>query len=255
VIEALLRRDRIIVVAGLGAAVALSWAWLVPASLDMYGEMNGLGAWMMAAQWDGRYALLVFLMWSVMMVAMMLPSAAPAILTFALVLRANDNAVRPVARVYAFAAGYLLCWIGFSAAATALQALLANLGLLDPMMRSSTPLLAGALLIVAGVYQWTALKRACLAHCRSPLQFLSQSFRPGVGGALRMGLVHGAWCLGCCWGLMLLLFAGGVMNLAWIGALALFVLMEKLAPAGAQAGRLSGLLMVAAGILVVLLRS
>jgi predicted metal-binding membrane protein len=244
-LEAAVRRDRAAVVLGLGAMCALAWAWLLPASLDMYGTMRGLSAWMMAPAWDARYALLVFLMWTVMMVAMMLPSAAPAILIFGRVVRGSRDA--PVLRSYAFAAGYLLSWTAFSAAATTLQWLLWRAGALDPMMQVRAPLLGAALLGVAGVYQFTAMKRACLAQCRGPMDFLSRHWRPGAFGALRMGAAHGAFCVGCCWGLMLLLFTGGVMNLAWIVAIAVFVLVEKLAPRGAQGGRLSGALLLLAG--------
>jgi len=251
-LEQLLLRDRLAVLAGLGGAVALSWLYLVPASRDMYGAMDGLSAWMMESRWDAGYLLLIFGMWAVMMVGMMLPSAAPAILLYARVMRNSAGVAAPLARTYAFAGGYLLAWTGFSLVATLLQWALAELALLSPMMESASPALGAALLIVAGLYQWTPLKESCLTNCRSPAQFLTQHARPGVGGALRLGLHHGLYCVGCCWALMLLLFAGGVMSLAWIGAITIFVLLEKLAPFGAQGGRLSGGLLVGAGIFVLL---
>jgi predicted metal-binding membrane protein len=249
-LAALLARERLAVVAGLGGAVALSWLYLVPASRDMYGTMDGLSAWMMAGTWDGPYLALIFAMWTVMMVGMMLPSAAPAILLYATVLRNSPQAQRPVARTYAFAGGYLLAWTGFSFAATLLQWALAEAALLSPMMVTASPTLGAALLIVAGVYQLTPLKQVCLTKCRSPAIFLTQHARPGVSGALRLGAHHGLYCVGCCWALMLLLFFGGVMSLLWIAAITIFVLLEKLAPYGVQGGRLSGALLILAGLLV-----
>ena len=239
--------DKAFVIAGLAGVIACAWAYLVPASLDMYGRMDGAAAWMMEATWDGRYLLLVFLMWATMMVAMMLPSALPTILVFQSAVR-NDPKVRsPARRVFAFAAGYIVAWSGFSVAATLLQWALAEAALLSPMMVSASPWLGGAILISAGLYQWTPFKHSCLRHCRSPLAFLVEHLRPGMPGALRLGLRHGLYCVGCCWALMLLLFVGGVMSLLWIGAITAFVLVEKLAPYGAQGGRLSGLALVLAG--------
>jgi predicted metal-binding membrane protein len=234
------------------AAVALSWLYLVAASHDMYGAMDGVSAWMMEGSWDLRYSALIFAMWFVMMIGMMVPSAAPAILLYAVVLRNSPGADRPTARTYAFAGGYLLAWAGFSIAATLLQWLLAKAALLSPMMVSASPWLGAALLIVAGAYQFTPLKRACLEHCRGAVDFLTQNFRPGIGGALRIGAHHGLYCVGCCWALMLLLFFGGVMSLLWIAAITIFVLLEKLAPPGVQAGRLSGALLIVAGVALLL---
>lgn len=246
-LEALLLRERLPVLAGLAGAVLLSWLYLIPASRDMYGAMDGLSAWMMQSHWDARYLLLVFLMWSVMMIGMMLPSAAPAILLFARVLRTSDPAAAPVVRTYVFASGYALAWMAFSLAATLAQWGLAQAALLSPMMQAASPALGGALLLVAGVYQWTPAKRDCLTQCRAPLFFITRYWRPGLAGALQLGVRHGLFCVGCCWALMLLLFAGGVMSLACIAAITIFVLLEKLAPLGAQGGRLSGALLVAAG--------
>jgi predicted metal-binding membrane protein len=252
VLRALLARERLTVLAGLAGAIALSWLWLVPASRDMYGAMDGLSAWMMQADWDARYFVLIFLMWAVMMVGMMLPSAAPAILLYASVMKNSVGAQAPVARSYAFAGGYLLAWAGFSLAATLLQWRLAEAGLLSMMMESSSRALGGALLVIAGIYQWTPLKDKCLTYCRGPAAFITQNFRPGIGGALTLGAHHGLYCVGCCWALMLLLFVGGVMSLLWIAAITIFVLLEKLAPLGAQGGRLSGALLVAAGLYLLL---
>jgi predicted metal-binding membrane protein len=252
ILEKLLARDRLAVAAGLAGAVALSWLYLVPVSRDMYGAMDGLSAWMMEGTWDARYFLLIFLMWAVMMIGMMLPSAAPTALLFANVLRKSDPQNAPVARTYAFAGGYVLAWTAFSLAATLLQWALAKAALLSPMMITTSKALGALILMAAGVYQWTPLKQACLTRCRSPADFISRSFRPGVIGALRMGAWHGTYCVGCCWVLMLLLFFGGVMSLTWIAAITIFVLLEKLAPLGAHGGRLSGALLLLAGFAVLL---
>jgi predicted metal-binding membrane protein len=244
--------DKVFVIAGLAAVIACAWAYLVLSSMDMYGAMHGPAAWMMEATWDSAYFLLIFAMWAAMMVAMMLPSALPTILLVHRAVRNDPDVAAPHRHMIAFVAGYILAWCGFSLGATLLQWGLAQATLLSPMMVSASPWLGGAILIVAGVYQWTPFKQACLRHCRSPLGFLAEHWQPGMPGALRLGLHHGCHCVGCCWALMLLLFVGGVMSLLWIGAITAFVLIEKLAPYGAQGGRLSGLALVAAGVLVVL---
>ncbi len=249
-LEAVLLRDQLMVGAGLAAAITLAWAWLLPMSRDMYGRMDGPAAWMMAGTWDLRYGVLMFGMWAAMMLGMMLPSAAPAILLYGRVARSGAQPENPVLRSYAFAAGYLLAWTAFSLAATILQWGLSVSDLLSPMMETDSGLLAGSILLVSGVYQWTPLKQTCLAGCRTPAGFISQHWRPGAAGALRMGASHGLYCVGCCWALMLLLFFGGVMSLTWIAALTLAVLFEKLVPYGGWAGRLGGLALIASGMLV-----
>lgn len=246
--EALLRRDRWLVVAGLVISIGLCWAWLLPAALDMQGDMDGLSAWMMNARWDITYALSILAMWIAMMIGMMLPSAAPTLLLYAHICRSDQSDASPMRRVYAFAAGYLLAWSGFSLAATLLQWALFEAQLLDPMMQSSSRVLSGLLLIAAGIYQWTQIKQRCLDRCRSPAAFISEHWRRGAAGALRMGWEHGLFCLGCCWALMSLLFVGGVMSLAWIAAITALVLLEKLLPAGVFTGRVAGLLIMAAGL-------
>lgn len=247
-LEAVLKRERVVVLAGLVAAVVISWLYLVLASSDMYGAMDGLSAWMMTGTWDLEYTLLIFAMWAVMMVGMMLPSAAPAILLYAMVLRNSPQAGVPVARAYAFMGGYLLAWTGFSAIATALQWLLAKTALLSPMMDSAHSWLSASLLILAALYQLTPFKQTCLDGCRAPVDFLTRNWRPGLGGAVRLGIHHGVYCVGCCWALMLLLFAGGVMSLLWIGAITIYVLAEKLLPQGVQGSRWSGALLLLAGL-------
>jgi predicted metal-binding membrane protein len=195
------------------------------------------------ADWTFNYALLMFFMWWVMMIAMMLPSAAPMILLHARVYRsdkarAGETGLLPTA---AFTAGYLLAWGLFSAIAASLQWTFEWAGVLSPMMMNSTSLLfAGTILLFAGAYQLTPIKQACLRHCRGPLQFLSRHWRSGVGGAFYMGLHHGAYCLGCCWGLMVILFFGGIMNLYWIIGLAIIVLLEKVLPLGPRLSTVTG---------------
>jgi predicted metal-binding membrane protein len=252
-LESALKRTRLWVLAALVGATLMCWAWIVPMARDMYGPMNGPSAWMRGETWDLGRVLLLFGMWSVMMAGMMLPSAAPTLLLYATVVRSHESE-RASARTYAFAAGYLLAWVAFSAAATALQRALSALLLLSPMMELRSRVLSGALLLAAGIYQLTPTKRSCLESCRSPAAFIPRHWRPGNAGAFHMGLIHGGYCLGCCWALMLLLFVGGVMNIYVIAAITLFVLLEKTAPLGAQGGRLSGGLLMALGLSMLLTR-
>jgi predicted metal-binding membrane protein len=247
-LESLLLRDRWLIGGALLGIVALCWAWIVPMARDMYGAMDGPAAWMMTSNWDLWHLWLLFAMWVVMMAGMMLPSAAPILLLYAGVIRKSAQSERARLHVYAFAGGYVLVWTVFSLLATILQRLLARWLLLSPMM-DTRGWLGGALLVLAGIYQLTPFKRTCLASCRSPAVFIAEHWRGGVFGGFRLGLDHGWYCLGCCWALMLLLFVGGVMNFWWIAALTAFVLLEKLAPLGAQGGRLSGLLIIGLGLL------
>jgi len=245
-LESLLLKDRWVILGALTATTLLCWAWIVPMAWDMYGEMDGWSAWMMTRTWDFTHLALLFAMWVVMMIGMMLPSAAPTLLLYAGVIRKGPDCARARAHVYAFASGYLLVWTAFSLLATVLQRFLAHWTLLSPMMESRR-WLGGALLIAAGLYQLTPFKRTCLESCRSPAAFIAGHWQRGITGALRLGIAHGTHCLGCCWALMLLLFVGGVMNLWVIAALTFFVLLEKVAPLGVQGGRLSGLLLLALG--------
>jgi predicted metal-binding membrane protein len=225
----------------------LSWLWIVVMARDMYGPMTGASAWMMTARWDVLHLLLLWAMWTVMMTGMMLPSASPMVLLYGAAARRSVQATA-ARRTYALAAGYLAVWAAFSLGATALQRVLASLLLLSPMMEAGSSRISAALLLLAGVYQWTPLKRACLRECQSPIGFLMSRFRDGVSGAFRMGIEHGIFCVGCCWALMLLLFAGGVMNVLVIAALTAFVALEKLLPLGRRGARISGALMIAAGL-------
>jgi predicted metal-binding membrane protein len=252
VLEAALIRDRWLVGGAVAIAVALSWAWIIPMALDMYGSMSGSSAWMMTARWDLAHDALLFAMWLVMMCGMMLPSAAPMLLIYVAVVRRSDDGADAVRRTYIFAGGYLAVWASFALIATVAQRLLTEAAALSPMMELKSPAAAGALLIAAGVYQLTPFKQSCLIACRSPASFLSERWRAGRSGAWHLGFRHGLYCLGCCWVLMLLLFVGGVMSLLSIAAITVFVLGEKLLPLPAQGGRASGALLILAGAWVVL---
>jgi predicted metal-binding membrane protein len=209
------------------------WAWIVVLARDMYGPMNGASAWMMTLRWDAPHLFLLWSMWAVMMTGMMLPSGAPVI-----VLVGGRAA-------YFVALGYLSAWAVFSAGATLLQWLLMRLLLVTPMMEIASRRGAAVLLLLAGLYQLTPLKHGCLAACQSPMAFLMRRWRSGAAGAFRMGLEHGTFCVGCCWALMLLLFAGGVMNLTVIAALTVFVAFERLTPLGLWGARVSGVVLIA----------
>ena len=249
-LETALRHERA-VTAVLVLVTLASWTWIALMARDMYGTMLGASAWMMTAHWDLAHVLLLWAMWAVMMIAMMLPSAAPLVLLYAGALHAQRER-RARRSIYALALGYLLVWGLFSVGATLLQRILSSALVLTPMMEPETPIAAAVLLAIAGLYQLTPLKRTCLRVCRSPLSYLLQRWRAGTLGALRLGVDHGFYCLGCCWALMLLLFAGGVMNLGVIVALMLWVLAEKFLPFGEKTATISGvlLLLIAAWIAV-----
>jgi predicted metal-binding membrane protein len=226
-LEALIRRDRLTVVTAVTAVIALSWAYLLAgAGMEMPMAMLTLAAW------TSSYAILMFVMWWVMMIAMMLPSAAPMILLFATVNRQRRETGHPHVATTLFVLGYLVAWTVFSIIAVVVQWEFERIRILSPMLTATTVSFGAVLLLAAGIYQVTPIKHACLLHCRSPLAFLSTHWRRGSRGALRMGLVHGIFCVGCCWGLMGLLFFGGVMNLYWVAGVALLVLVEKTVPAG-----------------------
>jgi predicted metal-binding membrane protein len=238
-LETALRHERAALAIVLVVVPLASWIWIAAMARDMYGSMAGASAWMMTPRWDWPHVVLLWAMWAVMMTAMMLPTAAPLILLYAAAARRRqDNAGS--AHVYALAGGYLLTWALFSVAATMLQRALSSASALTPMMEASSPMAGAAVLVLAGIYQLTPLKRACLRACRSPLGFMLQRWRGGVAGAIRLGVDHGTYCLGCCWALMLILFAGGVMNLAVITTLTGWVAVEKIAPFGQRTATLSG---------------
>lgn len=247
-LEAVLRRDRAMVVTALALVAALAWGWtLAGAGMPAIGgAMDAMPAWSLP------HAAMMLLMWWVMMVAMMLPSATPVILLSLAIQRRTGGSSRAPATAALLAGGYLAAWGAFSLAATLAQWGLESTGLLSTASLSAAPAPAGAIVAAAGLYQLTPAKAACLRRCRSPATLVARHWRPGASGALRTGLGHGAWCVGCCWMLMALLFAGGIMNPLWIGGIALFVLLEKLSPFGERLRRAGGVALLAAGALLVL---
>jgi predicted metal-binding membrane protein len=273
-LEAVLKRDRFVLATGLLLVIVAAWVWImVGAGMSMNAfEMTTISKQpdianasaavmkdtvisdtsasmlvMQPAVWTPGYALLMFSMWWVMMVAMMLPSAAPVLLLFARINRKQKNRAEPLVPTSIFALGYIVVWGGFSAVAAALQWSLERSGALSQAMVSTSLWLGAGILIAAGLWQLTPIKSVCLRHCRTPLGFLISRWRPGRSGALHMGLEHGAYCLGCCWFLMALLFFGGVMNLYWIAGLAVFVLLEKTIPFGNWLGRVVGIVLIGCG--------
>lgn len=258
-LEELLRRDRTIIITGLIGLVLLSWLYLLYLTSTMPGEMAemerhaAMGVAMPQIHaWAATDLLLLFVMWTIMMVAMMVPSAAPMILLFAAIRRRRHEQQQPVVPVAVFLAGYLVVWAAYSAAATLAQWGLHTAALLSASMATTSSALGGVLLVAAGVFQWTPLKRVCLTNCRSPLSFIMTRWREGSRGAFAMGMDHGLYCVGCCWMLMALLFVAGVMNLVWVAALAIVALVEKVVPGGERIARVIGIgLVVAGGVLIV----
>jgi predicted metal-binding membrane protein len=234
----LLSRPVLISGAAIAAAIVLAWFWLAAHPMQMAGAVPGMEEMsaMPPEPWSASYLLAAFAMWALMMVAMMLPSAAPMILLHARIDRGTE-AQRTRDSVL-FALCYLAVWTGFSTLAAAAQAALVDSGLLAAAgLALGNRVLAASILLAAAIWQLTPAKAACLEQCQSPLRFVMRYWRPGPAGAMRLGLVHGLYCLGCCWGLMLLLFVGGVMNLAWVALLAAVVFAEKLAPPRWRIGR------------------
>ena len=250
-LEVVLKRDRLIVLAGLVGIVGLAWVYVGYLAWDMgHMDMSMEMAMPRMQTWSVLDLVLLFIMWAVMMVAMMVPTAASMILMFAKVQRQRRAQERPYVPTGIFVSGYLLVWAGFSVLATLAQWGLHSAALLSPMMVSTSPFLGGMLLLAAGIFQWTPLKYACLTHCRSPLSFLMTDWREGHRGALIMGLRHGSYCTGCCWFLMALLFVAGVMNVLWVATITAFVLIEKVAPRGDVVGRVVGVVLVIAGLMM-----
>ncbi|WP_424831183.1 DUF2182 domain-containing protein [Ruegeria sp.] len=257
-VERLLRRDNAIVI-GSVCLIILAACWYTVAGIGM--NMSAIEMTRMARPigepmqmrggviWNAGYAVLIFLMWWVMMIAMMTPSAAPTVLLYTALKRMGPEADRIAWLSLLFLTGYLIAWAAFSAAATFAQWGLELAGLSDgPMMTIRSKGFAGAVLIAAGLYQLSTLKTACLRHCRSPGQFLAEHSRPGPWGAFRTGALHGTYCLGCCWALMLLLFVGGIMNLYWIVGVALYVAAEKLMPRATWLVPLTGMALFVMGV-------
>jgi predicted metal-binding membrane protein len=229
-----LRRERALIGVSVAALAAFGWWYLVTRA-----SMGG-AADMVAMRTPPLAALVV--MWWLMMVAMMLPSAAPAILLYSRV-RETRSGEHAIAHTWVFLAGYLIVWLVFSIAAAVAQSLLTG-----PSMALGSRFAQGAVLIAAGVYQLSPPKSSCVRQCRSPAEFLSRYWRSGSSGAVRLGVRHGLYCLGCCWLLMALLFVGGVMNLLWVVGLTLIVAIEKLVPRGDVIGRAAGVALIGWGL-------
>lgn len=267
--ETVLRRDRSVVLIGLGTIVVLSWAYLVylawgmssmmamdmgdtsmamGMAMDMSTNMGMEMAMPTVQPWGALDYWLMFVMWAVMMFAMMTPSAAPMVLTYTKISGRQGDDLKPVWGTAVFFFGYLLIWTLFSAAVTLTQGGLHAATLLSPMMETTSPILGGIILIAAGVFQFTPLKQACLSHCRTPLGYFMTEWRAGKWGALVMGARHGTFCVGCCWLIMALLFVAGVMNLLWIVVIAAYVLLEKVLPNGHKISWAFGVLMIGWGV-------
>jgi predicted metal-binding membrane protein len=258
--ESLLRRDRIVTVLGLALLIALAWSYLLWLSADMFmGGMDmsgfrmipsGRGLMMPAhTPWRAMEFAFVFIMWTVMMVAMMTPSAVPMIIMYARMGRKAEAHNTPLVATVWFVTGYFLVWTSFSLLATLVQWALERAALLDSAMATTNNTLGALVFVAAGSYQWTRLKDACLIQCHEPFAFLVRhgGFRRDAPGCVMLGLRHGAYCIGCCWALMTLLFVGGVMNVLWIVLLALLVLLEKVTPFGRRIAPLAGIALIAAG--------
>lgn len=249
--DAILRREQAIIIGCLTTIVLLAWFYLLHINSAMPNMTSDMPGMTIPHQWNLLDLILLFIMWSVMMIAMMLPSTAPMTLAFHSVNRRRRNSTGPIVSTYIFSLGYIVTWIIYSAVATLAQWSLHEALLISSAMVVTSPYLSGGLLVIAGVYQWTPLKRVCLAGCRSPLSFLMSEWREGTRGAFVMGLRHGSYCIGCCWVLMALLFVTGVMNLLWIAVIAIFVIVEKLLPRGELIGKFAGFALVSIGLAII----
>lgn len=259
-LEQVLKRDRIVVGVALAAITTVAWLYLLRLNSAMSSSAVMLSMPGMPAMGPAQNPftpinlMLVIAMWATMMVGMMIPSASPMILLYARVARRAHAEGKPFAATGWFAGGYVLAWTAFAIIASVAQSELSSVALITPMMSTASDSLAGAILITAGLYQWTPLKSRCLVQCQAPLGFLQRhgGFRRDVRGSLALGLTHGVYCIGCCWALMALLFVGGVMNVLWVAALSIFVLLEKLIPVGAWVSRSTGLILIVAGAVLVI---
>ena len=259
-----LRRERLIALGALLLIAALAWIWLVKEAARMAGmEMPGMADVRMnhlqmmspsLAAWSAPLAVYLFGMWFVMMIGMMVPSAAPMVLLYLGVARHAQRGGQRFASATWFLLGYLLAWAAFSLGATLAHWALESAAMMTPAMSTANRMAGALVLIGAGLYQWLPVKDACLARCRAPLSFIQQhgGFQSSVSGAMRLGMLHGLYCVGCCWALMLVLFTVGVMNLLWIAVLMCVVLAEKLLPRGWWISRIAGAMATAAGLAMLL---
>ncbi len=243
----LMSRDRLVITGGIVSITVISWAYMLWMASDAGMSVTGAMA-PGAAGWSFSYGLTILVMWIVMMIAMMAPSASPMVLTYARLGRERDSLTNPAGHSGLLALGYLAAWSGLSVAATIAQWGFSSAGALSPMMATTNTYAGGAILILAGLFQWSPLKLACLKHCRSPIGFFMTEWRDGPGGAFSMGLRHGLYCVGCCWALMTVLFVTGVMNLLWVAVIAVFVLLERAVAKGRTLSRVTGAMLAAAGV-------
>ncbi len=243
------QRDRIAILSSLIGVIVLAWAYVIYLRVQMPAmDMADSGR---MHPWTSIDFMFMFAMWAIMMVGMMLPSVIPMTLLYAGMARKAERQGTPMAPISAFVSGYIAMWCLFSVGATVVQWGLREASMLSPMMVANSHVLAVALLIVAGVYQLTPWKTVCLEHCRSPARFIAEHWRAGVSGAFRLGFHHGAFCLGCCWALMGLLFVGGVMNLLWIAGITIFVFVEKVLPVNSwniRSGWIAGIGLILSGV-------
>lgn len=262
VLESVLQKEKGILISCLVIIILISWIYILSGAgmgmdilkmtLPNTKQMQSMNEspslmnmdFMAPAVWNTQYIILMFFMWWIMMIAMMLPSASPTILLHAQVIRKNYSREKYLVPTIIFTLGYIFSWGVFSMIATYTQWRLESLGLLSSMMSSNNIILGSSLLLMAGIYQLTPFKHACLQHCRNPMQFLTKYWRNGMRGAFQMGLHHGIYCLGCCWFLMALLYVGGVMNLFWISGLAIFVLLEKTIQSGYRLAKITGIFLI-----------
>jgi predicted metal-binding membrane protein len=241
-------RERLLALAIVGAISALSWLYLVQMNAAMpHGDMAHM---MMPAVTRGMAEQLITatVMWSIMMAAMMLPTALPAVMIFDGLSRRRAPHGRPAVSTGFFIAGYLAVWTGYSAVAAAGQVALSHAALLTPMLKSTSQVLSVAILLAAGAFQFTALKKNCVSKCRTPFAFFLAEWRDGNGGAFALGLRHGSYCVGCCWALMAVMFVVGAMNLLWMAALTLLMLFEKVAPARWRISEATGVALLLSGV-------
>ena len=259
--EDVLRRDRAIVVTALVALVLIAWFYLLwlngimlPSATAPQVNMPGMNMGPVSKTWSAVELVVTFVMWSVMMVGMMTPSAAPMILVYARVARHAQVDEKPFAATGWFVAGYLLAWSGFAVLATFTQAALVSAALITPALAAGMDLFGAGILIAAGLYQWSPLKQRCLSQCQAPFAFIQRhgGFKRDVRGGLILGATHGLYCIGCCWALMGLLFVGGVMNPLWIAGLAIWILLEKVVSLAGLMSRGLGLVLIGGGIIFAL---
>lgn len=250
-LEKILKKDKIIIISGIVVITIFSWAYLFYLAYEMQSmNMTDELAIPQISKWNPIEFFLMFIMWFVMMIGMMIPSASPMILVFATVNRKRKEKDQPYVPTFIFMLGYLSIWGLFSLFATVAQYYFVKYDFLGHSMKSSNHFFGGIILFAAGIFQWTPLKNVCLNHCRSPLEFIMNKWREGYKGAYLMGLNHGTFCLGCCWVLMLILFVTGVMNLLWVAIIAIFVLLEKVSKHGFLIGRILGLLLILYGLIL-----